>query len=138
MKFEHVAEKVSALRTDRNFSLFMLGLTSGLSAVGFATGIGAPAVLTALAAGVYATSATVRHHKLVQWNKAQNLIDDNAASEDITKALEDAAGPTKKAAYVSSLPNLDVPTPRPVRKEQVNATTEADQIPSVTSSTPKM
>lgn len=138
MKFEHVAEKVSALRNDRNFSLFMLGLTGGLSAVGFVTGLGVPAVLTAVAAGVYATSATVRQYKFVQWNTAQNLIEDNASSEDITKALENAAGPAKKVAFVSSLPNLDAPSPRPVRKSAPETVSYDTHVAPSSSRAPKV
>lgn len=119
MKFEHVADKVSGLRSDRNFSLFMLGLTGTLSAIGLVTGIGAPAVLTTVAACVYATTASVRHYKLRQWTNAHNLIEDNASTDDINQALEQAAGPTKKVAFVSTLPNLDAPSPRPVRNTQV-------------------
>lgn len=139
MKFEHVADKVSGLRNDRNFSLFMLGLTGGLSAVGLATGIGAPAILTAVAAGVYATTASVRHYKLQQWTNAQNLIEDSAPTNDIHHALEQAAGPTKKTAFVSTLPNLDAPSPRPVRTTQVeHQTVERAQSTVGSASAPKM
>lgn len=139
MKFEHVAEKVSVLRNDRNFSLFMLGLTGGLSAVGFVTGLGAPAVLTAVAACVYATTASVRHYKLRQWTNAHNLIEDNASTDDINQALEQAAGPTKKVAFVSTLPNLDAPSPRPVRTAQVQPNhAENTQITVGASSVPKL
>lgn len=121
MKFEHVAEKVSGLRSDRNFSLFMLGLTGTLSVMGLVAGMGVPAVLTAVAAGVYATTASVRHYKLQRWITAYNLIEDNAPANDINQALEEAAGPTKKAEFVSSLPNLDAPSPRPVRTAHVES-----------------
>lgn len=141
MKFDHVAEKVASLRNNRNFSLFMLGLTGGLSAVGLATGIGAPAVLTAVTAVVYATTASVRHYKLQQWTNAQNLIEDNAEEKIITQALEQAAGARKTSKFVSSLPNLDAPSPRPVRTskvvhEEVVAETLSSEMGSA--STPKM
>lgn len=139
MNFEHVAAKISSLREARNFSLLMVGLTGTLSGIGLASGLGTPAVLTGLAALVYTTNASVRQYKINKWENAQNLIDDNASSEEIKQALERAAGPAKKVEFQSTLPNLDVPTPRPVRKEQVNATTEAGQIPSASpSAAPKM
>lgn len=121
MKFEHVAEKISGLRSDRNFSLFMLGLTGTLSVMGLVAGIGAPAVLTAVAAGVYATTSSVRHYKLKQWTNAHNLIEDNASTDEINQALEQAAGPKQKVEFVSTLPNLDAPSPRPVRTTQVES-----------------
>lgn len=141
MKFEHVADKVSGLRSDRNFSLFMLGLTGTLSVMGLVAGIGAPAVLTAVAAGVYATTASVRHYKLQRWTNAHNLIEDNASTDDINQALEQAAGAQKKNNFVSSLPNLDAPSPRPthtakVATEQVTAENLSPETGSV--STPKM
>lgn len=139
MKFDHVAEKVASLRSNRNFSLFMLGLTGGASAFGFIGGIGTAAVLTATAAVVYAGAAGVRHYKLNQWSKAQDLIEQNAQEKDISQALEQAAGASKKHNFVSSLPNLDAPSPRPARTAKVQQeraqSVSNTQVPS---SAPKM
>lgn len=122
MTFEYIADKISEHRSDRNFNLLGLGVTGGLSLAGALSGVGLPAVFTAVAAVYFCGRATVHHRKLSKWVVAQSLVEDNANPEHIKQALADAVGPTKPVKpYKSDLPDLSAPSPRPQRKAAVHS-----------------